>query len=65
MTTEITVLLPDRSERSLPEGSTGTTLATSIGRRLAEAAVAVEVDGELWDLERPLPDRAKVSIVTR
>ncbi|HKH89040.1 MAG TPA: threonine--tRNA ligase, partial [Acidimicrobiales bacterium] len=65
MTTEITVILPDGSERSMPEGSTGTTLAASIGPRLAEAAVAVEVDGELWDLGRPLPDRSKVSVVTR
>jgi len=65
MTAEITAILPDGSERSLPEGATGTTLAASIGRRLAEDAVAVEVDGELWDLGRPLPDRAKVSIITR
>jgi len=65
MATEITVILPDGSERSLPEGSTGATLAASIGRRLAEDAVAVEVDGSLWDLGRTLPDRAKVSVVTR
>jgi threonyl-tRNA synthetase len=65
MTAEITVMLPDGSERSLPEGSTGTTLAASIGRRLAEDAVAIEVDGELRDLVRPLHDGAKVSVVTR
>jgi threonyl-tRNA synthetase len=65
MAAEITVILPDGSERSLPEGSTGTTLASSIGRRLAEDAVAVEVNGDLRDLGRELPDRAKVSIVTR
>ena len=65
MTAEITVELPDGSQRSLPEGSTGTTLAASIGRRLAEDAVAVEVDGELWDLVRPLPDKARTAIVTR
>jgi threonyl-tRNA synthetase len=65
MAAEITVILRDGSERSLPEGSTGTTLAASIGRRLAEDAVAVGVNGELWDLGRELPDRAKVSIITR
>jgi threonyl-tRNA synthetase len=64
MAAEITVTLPDGGERSLPEGSTGATLAASIGRRLAADAVAVEVDGELWDLDRSLRDRAKVSIVT-
>jgi len=65
MTAEITVTLPDGGERSLPEGSTGTTLAASIGRRLAEDAVAIKVDGDLWDLVRPLRDGASVSIVTR
>ncbi|MGC9961387.1 MAG: threonine--tRNA ligase [Acidimicrobiales bacterium] len=65
MAAEISVILPDGSERSLPEGSTGAALASSIGRRLAEDAVAIEVDGDLWDLGRELPGRAKVSIVTR
>ncbi|HXY44056.1 MAG TPA: threonine--tRNA ligase [Acidimicrobiales bacterium] len=65
MTNEITVILPDGSERSLPEGSTGTAVAASIGPRLAADAVAVEVDGELRDLGRPLPHEAKVAIVTR
>jgi threonyl-tRNA synthetase len=61
----ISVILPDRSEKSLPPGSTGADLAASIGPRLAKAAVAVTVDGELRDLGRPLPDGAHVSIVTR
>jgi threonyl-tRNA synthetase len=64
MPAEISVTLPDGSERHLPDGATGTTLAASIGRRLAEAAVAVEVDGELRDLWRQLADGAKVRIVT-
>jgi threonyl-tRNA synthetase len=65
MTAEITVILPDGGERSIPEGSTGTTLAASIGRRLAEDAVAIEMDGELRDLGRRLSAGARVSIVTR
>src|SRR5579872_7045988 len=64
MAAEITVTLPDGSEHVLEAGATGATLAASIGRRLAAAAVAAEVDGELVDLTRPLPDRAKVRIVT-
>jgi threonyl-tRNA synthetase len=64
MAAEITVTLPDGSEHVLSAGATGITLAESIGRRLASAAVAAEVDGELVDLGRPLPDRAKVRIVT-
>ena len=42
---------------------TGTELAASIGPGLAKAAVAMEVDGALWDLSRELPDGASVRFV--
>ncbi len=64
MAAQIIVTLPDGSERVLEQGATGATLALSIGRRLAKEAVAIEVDGELADLNRPLPDAAKVRLVT-
>ena len=60
----ITVTLPDGSPRELPEGSTALDLANSIGRGLAKSAVAAVVDGSETDLTRPLPDGAKVAIVT-
>ncbi|MBA2512852.1 MAG: threonine--tRNA ligase [Solirubrobacterales bacterium] len=56
--------LPDGSRKELPDGATGADLAASIGAGLARAAIAIEVDGELRDLSRPLTDGAKVSIVT-
>ena len=61
---EITITLPDGSSRSLPAGATGTTLAESIGSRLAKAAVAVVVDGHESDLGAALPDGASVAVVT-
>jgi threonyl-tRNA synthetase len=61
---EIRITLPDGSERAYPEGATGADVATSIGSRLAKAAVAARVDGDEWDLGRPLPDGAHVSIIT-
>jgi threonyl-tRNA synthetase len=61
---EITITLPDGSQRALPEGATATTLAESIGSRLAKAAVAAVVNGDEWDLGRPLPDNASVGIIT-
>jgi threonyl-tRNA synthetase len=61
---EITITLPDGSQRSLPAGATATTVAESIGSRLAKAAVAAVVDGEEWDLGRALPDGAAVGIIT-
>jgi threonyl-tRNA synthetase len=57
--------LPDGSRKELPDGATGADLAASIGAGLARAALAVEVNGELRDLERPLPDGSpKVRIIT-
>src|ERR1700759_2656131 len=64
MADPIDVTLPDGSTRELPAGSTGADLATSIGRGLAKAAVAVDVDGHPTDLTAPLPDGATVSVVT-
>src|SRR3954469_8493701 len=61
---DITITLPDGSQRSLPQGATATTVAESIGSRLAKAAVAAVGNGEGWDLGRPLPDGAKVAIIT-
>lgn len=61
---DITITLPDGSARSLPEGSTGTDLAASIGSRLAKAAVIVNVDGIERDLRDPLPDGATVAVIT-
>ncbi|HET8900359.1 MAG TPA: threonine--tRNA ligase [Holophagaceae bacterium] len=60
----IAVRLPDDSVRQLPDGATGTQLAESIGPRLAEAALAVRVDGKARDLKAPLVDGEKVAIVT-
>jgi len=60
----IKVWLPDDSTRELPVGSTGLDLAQSIGKRLAQAAVATVIDGAESDLGVELVDGARVSIVT-
>jgi threonyl-tRNA synthetase len=64
MPPEIRVTLPDGSEKRVPAGSTGADLAKAIGPGLAKAALAVRVNGTVWDLTRPLPDGAKVTIIT-
>jgi threonyl-tRNA synthetase len=61
---QITISLPDGSQRSYDEGATTADVAASIGSRLAKAAVAAVVDGEEWDLGRALPDGAQVAIIT-
>ncbi len=60
----ISLTLPDGSVRQVPEGTTGAQLAASIGPKLAQAAIAVVVDGSERDLGSALPDGAAVSIVT-
>jgi threonyl-tRNA synthetase len=64
MSDQITIRLPDGSERALPAGATAADLAETIGKRLAKAAVAATVDGGAYDLNRPLPDGATVALVT-
>jgi threonyl-tRNA synthetase len=61
---EITVGLPDGTEKTLPEGATVLDLAASIGPRLAQAALAGKVDGRLVDVEATIPNGASVEIIT-
>ena len=56
--------LPDGSVRELPAGSTGRQLAESIGPGLAKAALALKVDGQVRDLDRPIERDAAVAILT-
>jgi len=62
---QITITLPDGSGRSYPAGTTGMDIAQSIGAGLAKAAVAIRVDGQDWDLSRPIENNAKVAIIRR
>ncbi|NBC17198.1 MAG: TGS domain-containing protein, partial [Bacteroidetes bacterium] len=60
----ITITLPDGSTRSYEAGVTGYEIAKDIAMGLARAALAVRVDGEVWDLDRPIEDDAEVAILT-
>jgi len=60
----ITITLPDGSERSYPEGTTGYDIAASIGAGLARAALAIKVDGTVQDLTRPIESDAEIAILT-
>src|SRR5277367_58908 len=57
--------LPDGTVKEFPGPVTGLELAASIGKGLAAAALAVKLDGEMRDLNRPIEQNAKVEIVTR
>jgi threonyl-tRNA synthetase len=60
----IAISLPDGSTHEYPTGTTAEDVATSIGKRLAKAAVAATVDGAEVDLGRPLDDGSAVAIIT-
>jgi len=63
-TQDITVKLPDGSSRSLPAGSTGLDLAKAISPSLAKKSVAIERNGEVYDLITKLNDGDEIKIVT-
>jgi threonyl-tRNA synthetase len=48
--------LPDGSVKDVPAGSTARSVAEGIGKRLAQAAIAAKLDGEIVDLNREIPD---------
>ena len=58
------VQLPDGSIREVPENATVADVAASIGKRLAKDAIAGKVNGKVVDVYAPVPDGAKVEIVT-
>ena len=60
----VKVSLPDGSVREVPRGAPVRAVAEAIGPRLAKAAVAAKVDGEVVDLVRPLEADASVQILT-
>jgi threonyl-tRNA synthetase len=60
----VNIKLPDGSQREYPRGITAADVAASIGKRLAEDAIAAKVDGEWVDLDRPIEHDAGITIVT-
>ena len=59
------ITLPDGSVREFEGVTRGAEIAEAIGKGLARNAVAVRVDGELWDLGRDITEDARIEIVTR
>jgi threonyl-tRNA synthetase len=60
----ISVTLPDGSTQQVVEGTTPLDIAKSISPRLADDAVVARVNGDLYDLTRPLEGDASLQILT-
>ena len=61
----ISITFPDGNIKTFEAPPTGLEIATGISPGLAKKAVVVRVNGELWDLTRPIDRDAKFEIVTR
>src|SRR5881392_694142 len=60
----IEITLPDGSKQSVAAGTPPIDIAKSISPRLADAAIVAKVNGELYDLTRPLESDASLQILT-
>ncbi|HNF81780.1 MAG TPA: threonine--tRNA ligase [Cyclobacteriaceae bacterium] len=60
----VKITLPDGSVREYPKGVTGMQVAQSISEGLARVSLAIEVDGEIRDLARPIDKDSSVKILT-
>ena len=61
----IDLIFPDGSKRQYDDGVTGKDVAASIAPSLAKRAVLIKLDGELYDVDRPLPHGGKFEILSR
>jgi len=60
----VKITLPDGSSREYPQGVTGMEIAKSISEGLARISLAIEVNGEIRDLARPIEKDATIKILT-
>jgi threonyl-tRNA synthetase len=60
----IEITLPDGSKQSVAAGASPLDIARQISPRLADAAIAAKVNGEMYDLARPIEKNATVQILT-
>ena len=58
------VVLPDGSQKEVPDHATIADVAAAIGRRLAKDALGGKIDGKAVDVYATVPDGAKVEIIT-
>jgi threonyl-tRNA synthetase len=60
----VNITFPNGTVREYEKGVTGLDIARGISQRLAREALATCVDGETWDLTRPIENDAVVKLLT-
>ena len=59
----IKITLPDASIREVPQGTSALDVAKGISEGLARVVVSAKVNGEVWDLSRPIMEDATLSLL--
>lgn len=59
----IKITFPDQSVKEFAEGTTPMQIAEGISSRLAKEVLAAKVNGEVWDLTRPLTQDADIQLL--
>ncbi|MCT4599439.1 MAG: threonine--tRNA ligase [Marinifilaceae bacterium] len=58
----IKITFPDMNIKEFEAGVSGLDIAKSISHKLAKEVLSVEVNGELWDLTRPINEDASIKL---
>ncbi|MDR2775591.1 MAG: threonine--tRNA ligase [Tannerella sp.] len=59
----IKITFPDNSVKEFSEGTTAIQIAESISPRLAQDVLAAKINGEIWDLTRPVGNDATIQLL--
>ena len=61
----LTITLPNKDKKKYEQPITSAQIASEISQSLASEAFVSLVNGELWDLDRPIENDSEVSILTK
>ncbi|MCT2537200.1 threonine--tRNA ligase [Aquibacillus koreensis] len=64
MAEQIKIIFPDGNAKEFPKGTTGEDVAASISPGLKKQALAIKLDGTLYDLRTALPGDGAIEIIT-
>ncbi len=60
----INITFPDGAVKEFQPGITGMEIAESISRGLAKRVLSIDVNGNVWDLTRPITEDAKIKLLS-
>ncbi|MCC8172841.1 MAG: threonine--tRNA ligase [Odoribacter sp.] len=60
----IKIKFPDGNVKEFEKGVTGLEIAKSISHKLAKEVLSISVNGEVWDLSRPINEDAEIKLYT-